>query len=79
MPGQQGRIIFSAPGRSMYLGETIGVFRENGHINLTRIGQSDVHLRVSSEGAITNGPMLFRLLNDLWNNEAAAQPQIDTP
>jgi len=71
MPGKPGNISFSGPRNSMYLGNTIGIFREGDYMKLTRIGQSNVHLGVKRDGTITNGQMLFSLLDDLWQNEAA--------
>jgi hypothetical protein len=70
MPGERGRITFSGPGGSMYLGDTVGIFREGDYIKLTRVGHQDVHLGVRRNGNITNGEMLFRLLDDLWNSES---------
>ena len=69
MPGQIGAIRFSKPKGSMYLGTTIGIFRTGDDFRLTRIGHSDTHLRVCRDGAITNGQMLFRLLDALWQRE----------
>lgn len=70
MPGVRGRITFSKPGGSMYLGRTIGVFREgDGYVKLTRLGEEDVHLGIRRNGHVTNGTMLFNLLDQLWRNE----------
>ena len=73
MPGERGVISFSQPGNSMYLGETIGIFREGDYFKLTRIGHGDIHLGVRRNGNVTNGEMLFTLLDELWQHESEAQ------
>ena len=73
MPGQRGVISFSQPGNSMYLGETIGIFREGDYFKLTRIGRGDIHLGVRQNGNVTNGEMLFALLDELWQREDGSQ------